>query len=706
MINLPDMQVARLRSRTTPGTMTRIAYVVFALGLIAPVVVLAQQHVIQPTDIANLKRVEGLAISPDGKLIAYGVETPVAAGKHRDAHIWIAATDGPGSARPFVYSGGTDSSPAWSPDGTHLGFLSDRANPLVESDSSPYHFVIAPGSERKDIPAAHDAKTGKDSGKGMQLWWIALSGGEAEPLTNIPGGIRAFKWSPDGKNIAFIRTDADTPQERDRKEAKNDESVADRDYHYDRLWIYDLAHRQARLLTTTDMNVDTADWSPDGSAIVARVSPTPRLDDYWRVSKVLLFDTKTGTIAKTIEEHSGYATPAFSKDGRKVAFSRFTKRGITDVHIVRDLARGAEIKLEDKLAGTIAEMHWAVPSNRLIVVQYVKAHSEVMDVDTDSFSVSPLSGIAVTSERFQVSGDGKSLSFIGESPTVPGEVYFWRDGHAERLTTTNPQVEQWSIGTQREISWENPNDHHAVHGVVVLPPGYQEGTKYKTIVHIHGGPEEAWTIGFNGNWYNYATMLASHGYVVLLPDPRGSEGQGPDFTEADFQDWGGGDFADVMAGVDYLIAKGITDPKQMAIGGWSFGGFMTAWTVTHTDRFKAAMVGAGVTDLFSMATTTDISPSYEQSYMGSLGADMAMYDRHSPVRYLANCHTPVLVLHGEADPRVPISQGEEFYHGLRFLGREAVMVRYPREPHIFTEREHQIDSLTRILDWYDAHLGK
>jgi dipeptidyl aminopeptidase/acylaminoacyl peptidase len=192
---------------------------------------------------------------------------------------------------------------------------------------------------------------------------------------------------------------------------------------------------------------------------------------------------------------------------------------------------------------------------------------------------------------------------------------------------------------------------------------------------------------------------------VLLPNPRGSDGQGPAFTEANFQAWGGEDFADIMAGVDSLIAQGITDPDRMAIGGWSFGGFMTAWAVTHTDRFKAGMVGAGVTDLYSMATTTDISPSFSQSYMGPLATNAEIYDRNSPVRYLDQCHTPVLVLHGEADPRVPISQGQEFYHGLRFLGKEAEMVTYPREPHIFTEREHQIDSLTRVLAWYDTHLG-
>jgi dipeptidyl aminopeptidase/acylaminoacyl peptidase len=252
------------------------------------------------------------------------------------------------------------------------------------------------------------------------------------------------------------------------------------------------------------------------------------------------------------------------------------------------------------------------------------------------------------------------------------------------------------VGSPTRTTW---------YGVVVLPPGYQEGRRYKTVVHIHGGPEEAWTVGFNGNWYDYATMLASHGYVVLLANPRGSEGQGPPFTEVNFQDWGGGDFADIMAGVDYLVAQGISDPDKLVVGGWSYGGFMTSWTVTHTNRFKAGMVGAGVTDLYSMATKTDIAPNFEQGYMGELQKNRAVYDKHSPVRYVSDCTTPVLVLHGEADPRVPISQEEEFYHGLHFLGKDVQMVRYPREPHIFTEEQHQIDSLARILAWYDAHVG-
>ena len=660
------------------------------------------QKVVDPADIANLKQVSTPQISPDGKSVVYVVTTPVAAGKHKNAHIWIASTDAQGSARPFAMSEGTDTDPRWSPDGQSIAFLSDRRNPLGDSAASTFHFQLAGVDDRPDLK---DTEMHADDPK-MQLWLLSLHGGEAVPLTYIFGGIKTFRWSRDGKSIAFLRTDQDSKAERERKKDKNDEIEADKNYKYDRLWIYDVALRQARLVSRTDINIDAFDWSPDGQSIVVRASPTPRIDDYWRVSKVAVLSAQTGQITRTIEERSGYASPKWSPDGRRIACSRMRDKGITDEHVIFDLDAGKETLVESKFQGTIDEVEW-MPDGSAVLAQSIKsAHTEMLKVDARNadFSIMPM--VKTPAGEISVSADGRRIAYLAQTSIQPDEVWVYGDAKAICVTDTNPQVRGWKLGTQREVSWRNSRDGHVIYGVVDLPPGYAEGTRYKTIVHVHGGPEEAWTLGWHGNWYNYAALLSSQGYVVLLPDPRGSQGQGPAFAEANYQDWGGNDFQDILDGVDSLVKQGIADPDRLAIGGWSFGGFMTSWALTHTDRFKAGMVGAAVTDLYSMATTTDISPSFEQSYFGELQASRQVYDQHSPARFIAQCHTPVLVLHGEADQRVPISQGEEFYNGLRFLGRDVQMVRYPREPHIFTEREHQIDSLSRILKWYDTHLSR
>jgi dipeptidyl aminopeptidase/acylaminoacyl peptidase len=662
------------------------------------------QKTMDPADIANLKQVSDPQVSPDGKNVAYVVTSPVGPDKHKDAHIWLASTAEAGKACLFVFSSGTDTTPRWSPDGTSLAFLSDRRNPLSEEKDSSFHFSIAGAENRDDLTRKDKQKTDENADQEMQLWIISLRGGEATPLTDITGGVKSFQWSRDGKSIAFVRRDQDTKAEQEKKKQKHDEVLVDQNYKYDRLWIYDLAKREARLITKTDINIDAFDWSSNGLQLIARVSPTPRMDDYWRVSKIVLLDAETGAVQKTLEEHAGYMSPRWSRDGHRVVFSKETAKRITDMHVIYDLDSGKEIVVEDKYPGTVEQLIWA-PDNKDVLGEAIEgAHSLTIRVDAVSGVVSTVKGIDAPVGSITISDDGKLFTYLGASMQQPDEIWAHTGEHTQVLTDTNPQAAGWKLGTEREIQWKNSKDGRTIHGVLVLPPDYQEGKRYKTVVHIHGGPEEAWTTGWHGSWYNYAAMLSSHGYVVLLPNPRGSDGGGPQLAEANFQDWGGGDFQDIMDGVDYLIAQGITDPERLAVGGWSFGGFMTAWTVTHTNRFKAAMVGAGVTDIYSMATTTDIAPSFQDGYFGTFATSRQLYDAHSSVRYLDQCHTPVLVLHGEADPRVPISQGEEFYYGLRFLGRETVMVRYPREPHIFTEREHQIDSLGRILAWYDSHL--
>lgn len=665
-----------------------------------------ERKTVEAADLVHLRHVSDPQISPNGSLVAYVVTTPVAAGEHQNARIWLVATDGQSQARLFTSSNGAESSPRWSHDGSHLAFLSDRVNPL--RGSPEFHFSVTNADDRKDLIQAQGKAKAETTPK-EQIWMISLNGGEAMPLTDIPGGVKSFKWSCDGTKIAFIRTDQDTPKEVDRKQRKEDHIEVDRDYKFDRLWVYDVSSRNARLVTRQDANIDDFEWSPNGRQILARVSPTPRIDDYWRVSKIQILNSDTGDVEKTVLERAAPAPMHWSPDGERVAVGRASPRNITSIPVLIDLHSGKQTVVAGSYPATLGDMEWDLDGKGLTASATEGTDPVVLRIDAQTGSATKVEGLRGPSGWFgkvSRSKDGKGQAYLQETPEHPAEVVFQSQGHDILLTHTNPEITNWKIGTEEKLQWKSSKDGMTIYGLVLLPPEYHEGQRYKTIVLAHGGPEEAWESGFHSNWYDWGTLLASHGYVVLLPNPRGSDGQGPAFTEANFSNWGDNDFPDLMDGVDALIRKGIADPNRMGIGGWSYGGYMTTWAVTHTDRFKVAVAGAAVTDLFSDATTTDIAPSYLDGYFGDLASHKKLYDDHSPVRFLEHCHTPTLVVHGEADVRVPISQGEEFYYGLRFMGRPTEMLRYPREPHIFTELEHQRDSLERMLHWYDIHLNR
>ncbi len=660
---------------------------------------------IAPSDIADIRRVSDAQISPDGKSILYVVDVPVKPGEHRNAHIWLVPADGHAPAHAFTMSAGADTSPRWSPDGKLVAFLSDRVDPLQDPKGTESRKRLNGADGRDDL--AEWAYAEEKHKHDTQIWVIPVGGGEAHPLTDIPGSVRSFKWSRDGRFLAFARTDGDTKEERDRKARKADHLLIDRDYHFDRLWIYTLSDCTTRLVTRKDTNVDDYDISPDGKSFIVRVSDTPRLNDFWYLSRALIIDSTSGDTTKVLTDHASSKAVRWSRTGNKVFFGEKTTREIADNTFLVDLDTGKKIEVGPKLNATLHGLEWSRDGSTLLTEGVEGTRKFFARVDAATGAVSHLAEMGSNAGSFTQSDDGSVVAYLGDSPSQPNEVNVYSKAAGTKcLTETNPQVSQWKLGKVQEISWTSSKDGTKIYGVLVLPPDYQPGTPHKTVVHAHGGPFEAWQTGWLGGWYQWEQLLASHGYVVLAPNPRGSQGQGAAFQEANFQDWGGGDFQDVMDGVDLLIKQKIADPSQLGIGGWSYGGFMTSWTVTHTDRFKAAVVGAAVTDLYGMSTTTDIAPSYLSEFFGNFVANRKMYDEHSPMRYIEHCHTPALVLHGDADERVPTFQGEEFYKALRMLGREAQLVRYPREPHIFTEREHQIDSMQRIVDWYDSHLGK
>jgi dipeptidyl aminopeptidase/acylaminoacyl peptidase len=333
-----------------------------------------------------------------------------------------------------------------------------------------------------------------------------------------------------------------------------------------------------------------------------------------------------------------------------------------------------------------------------------------LSIEDDALSeVEEMLGPYYGGANFSVSRDGSKVAMLKGERNRPPDVWAKELGFLGKrrsLTDLNPWIDDREIGETSVVEWES-RDGTRIEGVLYLPPGYQKGTRYPAVISVHGGPQWAWWLGWHGTWHEWALALSCRGFVVLLPNPRGSLGYGVGFARANFDDLGGGDYEDIAAGADYLLREGIADEKRLGICGWSYGGAMTAWAITQTDRFRAAVVGAGVTNLYSFHGTTDITPTFLAKYLREVPyLRPEAYRSHSAVQFVKNAGTPTLVLHGEEDTRVPVGQAYEFYHGLVQTGCRADLVVYPREGHGFSEIRHQIDVVDRIVGWFELYLGE
>jgi len=437
---------------------------------------------------------------------------------------------------------------------------------------------------------------------------------------------------------------------------------------------------------------------------VIRVSGSAQPLQFWYRNKVAIVDVSTGKIERWLSERAGPIDVRWSPDGKTLASAKLSASGISNLPVLTS-NQGSERLVGEKYRGTIWSMRWR-NAQELIAEGIEGTSARLLAVNSETGSIRPLTSLMAEGPDFSVSADGRTLAYIAQEFSSPSNVWVLdQTGSPRKLTNLHPQVSSWKLGAAREVSWKNKKDGATIYGVLVLPADYVEGKRYAMVVDIHGGPEWAWWSGWAGSWHEWGQFLASHGYAVLMPNPRGSDGQGSSFAEAVHKDWGGMDFEDVMSGVDDLVAKGIADPDRLGIGGWSYGGFMSSWAVGHTTRFKAAVIGAAVTDLISFYGSTDITPDFPSVYFdGPPYEHRELYEAHSPLSFVRNAKTPSLILHGEADPRVPTTQGWEFYNALKELGVETEMVTYPREPHGINEPEHEKDLLARVLAWYDKHL--
>jgi dipeptidyl aminopeptidase/acylaminoacyl peptidase len=579
----------------------------------------------------------------------------------RPRHIWMADA-ATGSSRQLTSSDKSEWSPRWSPDGRTLAFLSDR-------------------------------------GKGTQVWLLPMDGGEALPLTSeaaIHARVSEFAWAPDGKHIALAARDLPDSATDARRKVKDDAIVVDHDDAPSRVWIVDVATKAAHALTKGPWDARGVQWTPDGTRLVVTATDKPASDQYTNaIYSVAVDGPNAGTLVRIAAPRGPFGNVSVSNDGARIAWIGARVDGPTphDLYVAsldgKDAPRNVTASTLDRLIG---DYTWNGDGSFTAIAH--DGFTSGVRVIGFGGNVEPMLPLPVNVTSFD-RNDAGDLAFIGEKTTVAPELWVERRGQSPlQLTHVNDDWNSVAVAAPTFLHWKAP-DGLSIEGALLLPPGHAAGERLPTIVLVHGGPAGAWSDSFE----SWGQMLVSRGYAVLYPNPRGSTGYGQAFLEANRGDWGGGDYKDIMAGVDALVRSGTADSTRLGIGGWSYGGYMSEWAITQTHRFDAAIAGAGLSDL-AAEFGTESNSAYDEWYYGLPYEQPAGFAKSSPLTYIRNAKTPTLILQGEADVTDPIGQSTALYRALKRYNVPSELVLYPREGHGLSEEKHLVDRLNRVVEWY------
>lgn len=631
--------------------------------------------------------------SPDGAWVAYTVTTIDVEKDKRNTDIWMAKWDGTGQQQ-LTSSPDNESSPRWSPDGKYLAFLSSR------------------GSE-------------EEKKQGAQLWLLPRQGGEAQKVSDVKGGLSDIQWAPDSTRLAFIQSDvnpADEPEKMEGWKRKTAPPIVIDRYHfkedregylgrfYGHIAVFDLATKTATAITTGQVDDQSPAWSPDGTRIAflsKRAAPDP---DRTANADLWVVDAKAGAtprqMTNTPEGESG--RPTWSPDGSRVA----VLVGDTDTNYAYDLNKLAVVAanapgptapryLSPGLDRAVFSPSWSKDGQRI---------SFLLEDDRSQYAASvPAEGGAprrITGEGMVISaispgsaGDDRHAAILTTSNTLP-ELWALDGGQPRKLTTHNAALQAQLTLVKAEGLTSTSKDGTEVHSMLVKPVGYVAGRRYPMIVFIHGGPNGQDDHGFDF----FPQWFAANGYAVLSPNYRGSSGRGEKYQKAIHGDWGNLEVVDVLGAVDEAVKQGIADPARLGIGGWSYGGITTNYTIASDTRFKAAVSGAGS----SLQTSMYGHDQYTVQYDIELGLPWQAQDRWMKVSYpffhAERIRTPTLFMGGEKDFNVPITGGEQMYQALKTLGVDTQLVIYPGQFHGLTVPSYERDRLQRYVDWYNKFL--
>ncbi len=637
----------------------------------------SSQSPLTPEEIADRLVPTDPRISPDGTRVVFVVSPGAKTGEKWTRSLWVAGEGLP--ARQFTPGAADDCDPRWSPDGSQVLFRSDR---------------LKPGSDE------------------YRLFVLSISGGEGLPLGELDGELSQPAWSPDGRWVAVLRKDPEPEAITARKKERDDAIVVEEDPRFTRLWVVEVESQRARCLTTGEREARSFAWTPDSLGLVAITTDAIGYDatlgsgDLWQISVDGSLPRQVARFRTTPESPVVVETT----NGPIVAVRANGHRDQPQDSIWTVALSGGEPgNAVPDLAGNVEELLRDSGSSGHVVARIIEqTHGRLYRVnllDGSSTLITPaeITGRGSMVEPASISEDGKRLAAVWSDATTPEEVWLGDvRGEAEPVTSFGEDF-RGRLQPAEHVCWTS-DDGVEIEGLLTYPAGYQPGTRYPLVVEVHGGPSWQWEDRVMLNWHDWAQMLASRGYAVLMPNPRGSTGYGRELQRLLQDDVGGGESRDLVAGALAMVERGIADPERLGIAGWSWGGYLTAWTITQTSIFRAAVMGAGLANMVSDHGQGDIPSANLLYYPGQPYDHMEDYWKSSPIRYVAAVRTPTLILHGEEDARVHPAQGMEYFRALKTLGVPVRFVRYPREKHRFEERSHQIDLMHRILDWLGRYL--
>jgi dipeptidyl aminopeptidase/acylaminoacyl peptidase/ectoine hydroxylase-related dioxygenase (phytanoyl-CoA dioxygenase family) len=627
----------------------------------------------------QMKGVPQVRVSPDGSRAAYVTREAVMAPEKSEyiTQLRLVNADGTGDA-PLTYGEKSSHNPQWSPDGSAIAFISNRKEKA-------------------------------------NLYLLPVGGGEAEPLTDQKADVAHFAWSPDGSRIAFLMPDPLTEAEEKDNKGRADFRWAEENPKLNRLYMIhlqkDLAgNRDVHRLTAADVHIGSFDWSPDGSRIVFTHQPTPIADD-WPKSAVSVVDVATGEVTELIPAGLAPSQPLFSPDGRWIALTLSDEDpphwAFSNVIHLAPSGGGTPQMLKPTPDGSPQLVGWSADSKRLYYSEPrgTSARLSTIDIETGEMQdISPDGGLAM---EFNLNFTRSHVGFSFQTADLPVEAHVaaLADYTPRRVSAINEGLPRLPLGKTEIIRWRSA-DGLEVEGLLTYPVGYEPGRRVPLLLVIHGGPAGVYLQNFLATPSIYPlAVFAARGYAILRCNPRGSSGYGKQFRFANRSDWGGGDYQDLMAGVDHVIDMGVADAERLGVMGWSYGGFMTSWVITHTRRFKAASVGAAVTNLISFTGTADIPGFIPDYFEGEFWDVPEKHAAHSPMFHVKGVTTPALIQHGEADIRVPVSQGYELYNALKRQGVPTRMLVLPRQPHAPSEPKMMLKCLQTNLEWFEKYLG-